>query len=40
VPIAEITLAPAPATTTDAATEEPVQDGAETPATEDTPAAG
>lgn len=40
VPITEITLAPAPATTTDAATDEPVQDGAETPAPEDTPAAG
>jgi hypothetical protein len=36
VPISQITLAPVPATTTDA----PVQDGAETPAPSDTPAAG
>ncbi|PVU84054.1 hypothetical protein DDP54_06275 [Cellulomonas sp. WB94] len=40
VPISQITLAPAPAPTTDTATEEPPQDGAETPAPEDTPAAG
>jgi hypothetical protein len=40
VPISQITLAPVPATTTDAATDAPVQDGAETPAPSDTPAAG
>ena len=40
VPISQITLAPAPATTTDAATDSPAQDATETPAPADTPAAG